>query len=230
MDDFSITDDRLTGALHNLRLANRWLGGYASLTGALKPLFSDISRPLRLLDVGTGLGDVPLFLFAWARQQGIRLEAVGIDANPVTVQRASSFLDAQLAPQNRAMVQVVPADAFALPYPDDSFDVVTAMQFLHHFDAAAVVTLLREMQRVARWGIVISDLHRHPFAYYGLKALVAMLPVSPMYKHDGPISVLRGFTRQELVHYARQAHLPNVHIRWHWAFRWSLRSFHQVPV
>lgn len=224
MDDFSITDARLTEALHNLRVSNRWLGGYSAITTALAPLLAGKARTLRLLDVGTGLADVPVHLIRWAASRGSSWEVVGLDANPATVQTARHYVDRALPGALRKQVRVQVGDALALDAADGAFDVVLAAQFLHHFDAPEAVTLLREMQRVAKLGVLVSDLHRHPLAYYGLKLLVNIAPVSPMYRHDGPISVLRGFRRDELVSYAKQAHLPHPEIRWHWAFRWTLST------
>lgn len=223
MDDFSITDARLEKALENLRQANRWLGGHASLRSALAPLVHPGAR-LRLLDVGTGAADAPAHLVQWADARGAHLEVVAVDANPATADYARRLLDRWLPPHLRARVRVDVQDALALPYAEGAFDGVTAALFMHHFDREKAVALLHEMQRIARRGLVVSDLHRHPVAYYGLKALGAVMPVSPMFRHDGPLSVLRGYTRGELQELARAAGLGTVSIRWHWAFRWVLST------
>lgn len=223
MDDFSITDARLQGALENLRQANRWLGGYASLQRALAPLVQPGAR-LRLLDAGTGAADAPAHLVQWADARGAHLEVVAIEANPATADYARRLLDRRLPPRLRARVRVEVGDALDVPCAADAFDVATAMLFLHHFDEEKATALLREMQRVARRGLVVSDLHRHPLAYYGLKALGAALPVSPMFRHDAPLSVRRGYTRGDLKDLARAAGLRAPRVRWHWPFRWTLST------
>lgn len=229
MDDFSITDERLAEALEGLRRINRWLGGYAALRTALGPLVQKARarpgcRPLRLLDLGTGAADAPEHLVRWADAQGVRLEVAGVDANPATVAYARAALDRRLPPHLRGRVRVETADALALPYADDAFDAVLASLFLHHFDGEAAVALLREMQRVGRRGLVVNDLHRHVLAYYGIRALTAVLPTPEMVRHDAPLSVRRGFRRAELVALAEQAGLEAAAVRWRWAFRWVLST------
>jgi hypothetical protein len=83
------------------------------------------------------------------------------------------------------------------------------------------VQLLREMDRVSRLGIVVNDLHRHPIAYAGIWLLTRLLPVSPMVRQDGPLSVRRGFRRCDLTALFRTAGLTRPQMRWHWAFRWT---------
>jgi hypothetical protein len=96
---------------------------------------------------------------------------------------------------------------------------------MHHFDGDNAERLLREMQRVTRRGIVVSDVHRHLAAYVGVKALAATRPgTSAMFKHDAPLSVRRGYRRDELRALAERAGLAAARIDWHWAFRWVLST------
>lgn len=221
MDDFSIADRRLERALEDLRWANRWLGGYATSLSALRPALCD---GMTLLDLGTGVADFPEELVRWADRRGCEVEVVAVDANPATVQYARAALDRRLPARLRSQIRVEVGDALHLPYGDESFDVVLAALFLHHLDEEEAVCLLREMQRLARKGLAVHDLHRHPVAYYGLRAIGALTQASEMFRHDGPISVLRGFRRGELRSLAEAAGLDCFTIRWHWAFRWILST------
>ena len=124
----------------------------------------------------------------------------------------------------RNRVRVGAGDALDLSLVDDAVDLTLAALFLHHFEGPQAVALLREMQRVARIGIVVNDLHRHPLAYWGIRLVGALVPTSAMFRHDAPLSVLRGFSRDELTALARQANLSRAVIRWHWAFRWTLTT------
>jgi len=47
---------------------------------------------------------------------------------------------------------------------------------------------------------------------------------SEMFRHDGPLSVLRGFTRTELEQLAAEARLSEARVHWRWAFRWVLTT------
>jgi SAM-dependent methyltransferase len=225
MDDFSITDDRLLRALDELRWVNRLLGGYATTMRVLAPyLEARRGRAVRLLDLGAGIGDYAEHIVRWADRRGLDVSVTAVDANPVTVAHARRTLDRRLPPRLRARIHVAVEDALALPYADDAFDVVMAAMFMHHFRAKDAVSLVREMNRVARDGILVNDLHRHPLAYYGILVPARLLPVSPMFRHDAPVSVLRGFRRADLEAVARDAGLDAYRIRRHWAFRWSLST------
>jgi len=228
MDDFAVTDDRLRLALRDLRRINRLLGGYRATDAVLDPVLRRQSS-LRVLDVGTGSGDYPVRFVRRGALKETRVEAVGVDLNPVTVGHGRAWLDCALPPSLRRRASIEIADALALPYPDDAFDVAHAALFLHHFHGAEAVQLLREMARVSRLGIVVNDLHRHPLAYAGIWALSRLLRLAPMVQHDGPISVARGFQEHELRRLAREAGLDSAAVQWHWAFRWTLSTLPRRP-
>jgi ubiquinone/menaquinone biosynthesis C-methylase UbiE len=229
MDDFSIQDERLTDALEQLRPINQLLGGYATTMEVLAPFLkarSQSTQTTRILDIGTGIGDFPEYIVRWAAAQSpaINVEIVAIDANPVTVNYAHEALKKRLPADLQAKIKVEVADALALPYADQEFDVAIAAMFLHHFAHENAVQIVRSMQRISKHGILINDLHRHPFAYYGIYALTRLLPAVQMVRNDAPLSVLRGFKSSELKSIAESAGLINFSLKWRYAFRWVLNT------
>jgi len=227
MDDFTIQDERLTDALEQLRPINQLLGGYATTMEVIAPfLKSRANQTTRILDLGTGIGDFPEYIVRWAAAQSpaIDVEVVAIDANPVTVDYARSALQKRLPPSLQSKIKVEVADALSLPYADDEFDIAIAAMFLHHFAHENAVQIVRSMQRVSKHGILINDLHRHPFAYYGIYALTRLLPAVDMVRNDAPLSVLRGFKSPELKSIANSAGLINFSLKWRYAFRWVLST------
>jgi hypothetical protein len=104
----------------------------------------------------------------------------------------------------------------------EQFDIITATLFLHHFKEEELIQLLKTWKQQARLGIVINDLHRHPFAYYSIKALTSLFSRSAMVKFDAPLSVLRGFTRDEWLFLLKNAGISKYTLRWRWAFRWQI--------
>ena len=223
MDDVGITDARLTGALDDLWWTNRLLGGWAATDAVLDPLLRTRDS-LRLLDLGTGGGDMLVHLVRRGAAFGCRVEATGVDLNPAALDYAERQIRQHLPPTLQDRITLMEADALALDAADDAFDVAHAALFLHHFHGPDAPALLREMQRVSRLGAVVNDLHRHPLAYVGIGLLSRLLPTSSMYRHDAPLSVRRGFRRSELHALARRADWPQHRIRWHWAFRYTLSS------
>jgi SAM-dependent methyltransferase len=88
-----------------------------------------------LLDIGAGPGDFVIRL----RRSGHRGPLTAIDNSPGMVAKAKSF---------GVDIQVIQADAQRLPFPDESFDIVTARHMLYH--VPDIPLALREAHRVLK--------------------------------------------------------------------------------
>jgi len=190
MDAPEIPRALLIDDLRNLRLLNRYLGNYRNVLRGLAR-FAGKQNHFSLLDVGTGSGDVPRAIVQWARRAGLRARVSGLEANRIAV--------AQAAEQTQwfGEISLVRGNAMTLPFRPASFDFVLASQLLHHYSEDRVVGLLRQWAAVARQGIIISDLIRHPLPYYGIRLLTRLLTRNVMTLTDAPLSVRRGFTLVE---------------------------------
>ena len=228
MDDPEARGETLDTALKDLRRINRLLGGLTATDAVLDPVLRQREK-VRVLDVGTGTGDYLAHLVRRGERFGSQVDATGVDLNPETIGRGNSWLDETLSSRLRSRIDLEVADALNLPYGDSTFDVTHAALFVHHFHGNEAVQLLREMDRVSRFGIVVNDLHRHSLSWAGIWALSRALGMSPMVQHDGPISVKRGFTRQELHAFAESADIGTARVKWHWAFRWTLSTLPHEP-
>jgi SAM-dependent methyltransferase len=102
------------------------------------------------------------------------------------------------------------ADAFRLPFPEESFDFVLSSLFLHHFNDSEVVELLRGMYNIARRAILICDLERHILPYLFLPATRPLFRWQRITLHDGPISVRAAFRKPELAELARKAGVQEI--------------------
>lgn len=107
------------------------------LMGFIEPL----SNPL-VLDVATGTGRLPLTLMQHPVFHG---KVVGVDLSRKMLTRAAAKLDGY---QERVSLVWGPADN--LPFPDDTFDVMTCLESLEFMPDQTAV--LREMARVLRPG------------------------------------------------------------------------------
>ena len=190
MDATEIPRELLIDDLRNLRRLNHYLGNYRNVLRGLARLAGKQNH-FSLLDVGTGSGDVPRAIVQWARRAGLRARVSGLEANRIAV--------AQAAEQTRRFgeISLVRGDAMTLPFRPASFDFVLASQLLHHYSEERVILLLRQWAAVARQGIIISDLIRHPLPYYGIRLLTRLLTRNVMTLTDAPLSVRRGFTLAE---------------------------------
>lgn len=212
----------LRGALRELVLINRALGGYDPSIEGVERLFRLLefpSDPITILDVGCGSGDTLRRIAGWARQRGVPLRAVGIELSNASVEQARA--DCAGFPE----IAIERRDLFDLDPARRRFDIVHAAMMLHHMpDDAGIRRALRAMAVLARRGVVVNDLHRHRFAHAGIAALTQLLSRNSMIRHDAPLSVARGFTRRELLAHACAAGLTRCIVSWRWAFRWLLMA------
>jgi SAM-dependent methyltransferase len=195
-------------SLRDVRRANILLGGTHAVLAELERVLSTLGGQATLLDVGTGLADIPASASRRARRRGVMLTTFAVDEAESLLRAARPSLDA-----------VVCADARRLPFADASIDVVTCSQVLHHFPDDEVPVVLRELQRVSRRYVVVSDLRRSWFAALGFWLVTWPLGFHPVSRHDGFTSVLRGFTPGELARHVRDATVRTPDVRRHLGFR-----------
>lgn len=174
-------------SLRDVRVANTLFGGRRAVLSELNRLLVALGPEVTLVDVGTGLADIPVSARALAAKYGVRLSAYGVDAAESLARATASLLDASVC-----------ADARHLPFADASIDVVTCSQVLHHFEDSDIDAVLRELHRVARRAVIVSDLRRSWIAAGSFWSVTWLLGFHPVSRHDGAVSVLRGFTRREL--------------------------------
>ena len=196
----------LTGNLRDLGRINRWLGGVRLSADAIEALAAHREQ-LTVLDVGTGGADIPMALLARADRRGRVLAIVGIDSRPEILAAAVVATPAVAATPG---LELHVGDGRALPYADGSFDVVHASMVVHHCDAEEAVTLLREMGRVARLGVVVNDLDRSRLGWIGAWLIGHLLTRNRFTRQDAPLSVLRAYRVDEVKDLLRTAGLTPV--------------------
>lgn len=209
LDEPGVDGAVVVRSLQDVARSNALFGGRRAVLGAVDAALEQLApaREATLLDVGSGFGDVAEHARRLARRRGLRLATLGVE------------LSEPLARASRARVgHPVVADAFALPLADASVDVVTCSQVLHHFEDADAARLLAELSRVARVRVVVGDLRRSWLAAAGFWLASWPLGFHPVTRHDGVVSVLRGFTAAELAALARAAGVdaPDVRHRLGW--------------
>jgi ubiquinone/menaquinone biosynthesis C-methylase UbiE len=174
-------------SISDVVVANRLFGGTRAVLAELRPLLPALPREATLLDVGTGLGDIPARARSLAARAGVALRTVGVDAAEELVRAGRRHGGCGVC-----------GDAMALPFATGSVDVVTCSQLLHHFSLEDGARLVHELDRVARRRVVVSDLRRSYVAAAGFWAASWPLAFHRVTRHDGVVSVLRGFTAPEL--------------------------------
>lgn len=193
LDDPSVDPAIREQSIADVTRSNRLLGGLRAASIEIREILRQ--RPTTtLLDVGTGLGDIPAHVAREGHVPQGEVITIGLD-------EASSLLVAARA----RMTFGVCGNALTLPFRAHSIDVVMCSQLLHHFELPDAERLVAEMNRVARVAVVISDLRRSWLAAGGFWLVSFPLRFHHVTRHDGTVSVLRGFTSSELRSIVRSA-------------------------
>jgi len=174
-------------AMADIARSNSLFGGTRAVLVALHDVMPLLPSRATMLDVGTGLGDIPASMMGAARRRGVELTTVGLDKSE-DVLRAG-----------RAAVTVrVAGDVLRLPFVDGSADLVTCSQLLHHFTDEEARAVIAELHRVARVAVIVADIQRSHVAAAAFAIAGTALGFHPVTRQDGVTSVYRGFTAAEL--------------------------------
>lgn len=154
-------------------------------------------RSLTLLDLGAGDGSLGEGLTKWAAKRGWSWRVTNFDLSPHT---------AQLCKSGNTIIGSV----LSLPFENESFDVVIANQMTHHLTSDdEIARHFREAWRVARRGILLSDIHRNPFLYGVIWLILHVGNFPKHFREDGLLSVKRGFRTDEWRRLAKRAQLDD---------------------
>ncbi|NUQ66445.1 MAG: methyltransferase domain-containing protein [Pirellulales bacterium] len=214
MDDPSLDRDRHRHALLGIARLNRVSRAVASLWRPISQLPD--GHALRILDVATGSGDVPLGLWRRARRAGRTLEICGIDVSPFAVQCARDR-----AEKAEAAIRFEVLDALNEVLPG-GFDVVCCSLFLHQLGRDEVVLLLRKMRDCARQVVLVSDLVRTRRGLLLAHVASRLFTSSDVVRVDGPRSVRAAFTIREFHRLVRKAGLEGAVLSPVWPCRMLL--------
>lgn len=188
MDDPGLDRAVYAAVLADLAQVNR-------LTMVSRPTIGFIARALagrkrfRLLDVGFGQGDMLRAIARWAGRRGIDAALVGIDLNPGSEAAAQAATPAGLPIEYRSGDYAGCAG--------EGWDFVISSSVTHHMSDDQIHAFLRFMEREARIGWLINDIHRHWFAYHGFPLLARIMGWHRMVREDGRLSIARAFRRAE---------------------------------
>lgn len=196
LDDPSVDPDVRRQSISDVTRSNRWLGGLRAAQLSVRDAVAQLGSDGTVLDVGTGLADIPARVRREAQRAGTSLTTIGVD-------EAVSLLASASAAGR--VTHVVAASALALPFRDRSIDLVMCSQLLHHFEHRDAEGLLAEMDRVAKRAVAVSDLRRSWLAAFGFWLVSWIFRFHRVTRHDGVVSVLRGFTAVELTELIRSA-------------------------
>jgi hypothetical protein len=211
MLDCPVSFPELVRSLRDVERLNALFGGRGVTLRAVSRLLAPCprGRPAIVLDVGTGSADIPRALVRWARRTGRALRVLAVDRDGPVLRAA------RRAVAGYPEITLLRADAVDLPVRPGSVDVVISALTLHHLEPGPAAMALAAMDGAARVGFVVNDLVRGRLAYAAVWVATRLLAQSPMSRHDGPLSVLRAYTAEELRALGDAAGLRDLAVRRH---------------
>jgi SAM-dependent methyltransferase len=152
---------------HHRRLGvKNWLKGLpyercAELSWIIRHLEPQFRKPLRYLDIGTGESPLPTFLYAHSRW-----DITCLDKCP-WVRKQNRFLKTVDTDQAAAArrFRIVEQDLLKANLPDESFDVITSVSVIEHFEGASDSAAMKACARLLRPGgsLVLTTLVNDSF-------------------------------------------------------------------
>lgn len=216
MDEPGLDPDRHHVALNALERVNRASFAAGRVWREVRGLAYSGVRPVRVLDVACGGGDVLGVVARRARRQGADVDLTGCDVSPV----ALAYGRARHAEEPH--LRFLRADVLADGLPG-RHDLVCCALFLHHLERADAVSLLRKMADATDRVLLVQDLRRSRSGYVLAWGALRLLTTSDVARTDGPISVRAAFTPAEARALAAEAGLVGAEVRECWPQRFTLR-------
>jgi 2-polyprenyl-3-methyl-5-hydroxy-6-metoxy-1,4-benzoquinol methylase len=210
MDAADLPPDAYAAVLGDLAQVN-------ALTMAARPTLAflgRIARPgqsLKVLDVGFGHGDMLRRVARWGDQRGVLCELVGIDLN------ARSEAVAREATPPHLPITYRTGDYADLA--GEGWDAVISSLVAHHMSREQLIAFLKFMDREARLGWLVNDLHRHRLAHMGFPLLARAMGWHRIVREDGTLSVARAFRPGEWHEILGEAGVEGAEVRRWFPFR-----------
>ena len=215
MDDPSLERKWHAQALTGLARINYFSRSGQTLWSAIRTLSKKPGKNFfRVLDIATGAGDVPIFLWKKARSEGLRLEIDACDKSPQALAHAQT-----LAKNISVRFFALDIDRESIP---SGYDIIACSLFLHHLKNKEAVDFLKRIGQAAERLIVINDLERSVAGLALAYTAPRLLTASSIVHEDSVKSVRAAFTRQEALRMAEEAGLAGAKIRPVWPARFLL--------
>ncbi|QNA43780.1 methyltransferase domain-containing protein [Lacibacter sediminis] len=229
LDGDDILFDDIKQNMQELDVINTWLGGHQITIKGFQHFISRLSHPpvlslskdgvahpqtLQICEIGCGGGDNLRAIQQYCKKKNINIKLIGIDINPHCIAYAHSR-------RENEGIEFICSDYSTAAFTQKP-DIIFSSLFCHHFSEDELQFQFMWMKNNSTLGFFVNDLHRHVLAYYSIKLLTNLFSKSYLVKNDAPLSVARGFKREELIQLCDRPSINNHQLKWMWAFRWLL--------
>lgn len=217
LDQNDIPFEDIKRNMEELDFINRKLGGHdITLDGIVTLIKGQMSfnKQVHIVEIGCGGGDNLRSIKEWAIYSKLPVKLTGIDINEECI----AFAKQQKRNSGIEFIHSAYHETFFTKKPE----IIFSSLFCHHFTNKELIEMLQWKKQNSTIGFFINDLHRHPLAYYLIKILTKCFSKSYLVKNDAPLSVQRGFQKQDWKILFEEAGIANFKCRRKWAFRWLI--------
>jgi 2-polyprenyl-3-methyl-5-hydroxy-6-metoxy-1,4-benzoquinol methylase len=187
--------------LRSLEQVNRWLMGYRPTLAWLERLSREPHGQVRVVDVGSGGGDLLRQVAVRAQRRRIAMKLTGIDLNPYATRAAAESTPKELG------IEWLTGDA--LEYrPKKAIDIVVSSLMMHHLEDEEIIAQLRWMEATAQAGWFINDLERSECICTAFELVAGLVRWHRFVRHDGPLSFRRAFRKEDWTRLLTIAGIP----------------------
>lgn len=222
MDDLDFRGLEMQNLLKDLKIVNKWLGGNSITIDGIRDLMEPKLKTdkITILDVGCGDGELLRQCAAFGKQNEYNFELIGVDFNANIIEYA------KLKSKEYPNIKFEKVDVFSKENSIPNCDIALCTLFLHHFNNRDIEYLLKRLLDKTSIGLVINDLERNKQAFTLFKIFSKFILKTKTARHDGLISVARGFKKSELVTISKNIPNQKSEISWKWAYRfqWILKN------
>ncbi len=197
--------------MQELNSINTLLGGHAITVKGFKQLVGN-KKNISVCEIGCGGGDNLLAILQYCIKNKIEVKLIGVDLKQACIDVAINN------PFLKFNTEFICSDYSLMEFHEKP-DIIFSSLFCHHFKEDQLNTQLQWMRNNAQLGFFINDLHRHWLAHFLIKLLTQLFSKSYLVKNDAPLSVLRGFIKNEWLEILKKTFIDQYKISWEWAFR-----------
>ncbi|MGZ0067026.1 methyltransferase domain-containing protein [Microbacterium arborescens] len=191
MDDPDCDPDALAQTLRRFDIVNRAVSGWGTVWRRhLRPALARLDRPARVLDIGSGGGDVTARLARLAERDGLDVSWLGIDPDPRALAVARE--------RSRPDLEFRSTDSTALRASGERFDAVISNHVLHHLGASELDAFIADSLALSRGVVLHADIERGHAAYALYAAGILPLQQGTFLHTDGLRSIRRSYRAREL--------------------------------
>lgn len=219
LDDLNLHGETLHQALQSLEWVNRWFGNHRSVIKAIHSIIKKETKPLRIIDLGCGGGDLALAVAKSLRQYKIEYSITGIDGN------ANTLVYAQKKCAAFSEINFLQADILSTQFRIQSCDILISSHFMYHFTADALADFLKNNLSAMSTAFIFSELKRNRFAMRLFKFSSFLLPISKLAKEDGLLAIKRSFSEKEWLAILQEAGIRTYRLQTVPLFRIFLTGF-----